>query len=44
MQFYEINFSQVMNLMLYTFHNKHGEIQIGNQKREKSQVLSKVLE
>ena len=44
MQFYEINTSQVMIFELYTVYYKHEIIQIGNQTREKSQVLRQVLE
>ena len=43
-QWYEINISQVMTLMLYTFYNKHEVIQISRQMREKSHVLLQVLE
>ena len=44
MQFYEINICQVMIFRLHTVHNKHQMIKIGNQIREKSQVLLQVLE
>ena len=44
MQFYEINISQVMILSLYTVYNKHEMIKIGNETREKLQILSQVLE
>ena len=44
MQFYEINFCQVMIFRLYTDYNKHKMIKIGNQIRDKSKVLSQVLE
>ena len=44
MQFCEINICQVMIFRLYTVYNKHEMIKIGNQTREKSQVLSQVLE
>ena len=41
---YEINICQVMNCALYTVYNKHEMIKIDNQTKEKSQVLSQVLE
>ena len=44
MKFYEMNVYQVMIFMLYTDYNKHEMIKIHNQTREKSQVLSQVLE
>ena len=44
MQFYEINICQVMIFRLHTVYNKHEMIGIGNQNREKLQVLPKVLE
>ena len=44
MQFYEINICQVMNFRFYTIYNKHEMIKIGNQTREKLQVLTQVLE
>ena len=44
MLFYEINICQIMIFMLYTDHNKHEMIKIGKQTKEKSQVLSQVLE
>ena len=44
MQFYEINIYLVMILRLYTAYNKQEMIKISNQTREKSQVLSQVLE
>ena len=44
MQFYEINFRQVMIFWLYTVSNKHEMIKIGYQAIEKWQVLSQVLE
>ena len=44
MQFYEINVSQVMIFRLYTVYNKHEMIEIGNQIKEKSQILSQMLE
>ena len=42
MQFYEINISQVIIFRLYTIYNNDEMIKIGNQAREKSQVLSQV--
>ena len=42
MQFYEISVYQVMIFRLYTVCNKHEMIQIGNDTRDKSQVLSQV--
>ena len=44
MQFYEMNRCQVMIFSLYTVYNKHEVIKIHSQTREKSQVLSQVLE
>ena len=44
MQLYEINIGQVMIFRAYTVYNKHENIKIGNQTREKLQVLSQVLE
>ena len=44
MRLYEINACQVMIFRLYTVYNKHNVIEIGNQTREKSQVLSQMLE
>ena len=44
MQFYEVTFCQVMIFRLYTVYNKQEMIEIGNQTREKSQILSQVLE
>ena len=45
MQFYEVNICQAMIIRLYTFFSKkHETIKIGNQTREKSQVISQVLE
>ena len=44
MQFYEKNIFQIMIFRLHTVYNKHEMIKIGNQIREKSQVLSQVLE
>ena len=44
MQFYKINICQVMMFKLYVIYNKHEMIKIGNQTKEKSQVLSQVLE
>ena len=43
MQFYEINIFQVMIFRLYAVYNKHEMLKNGNQTREKSQVLSQVL-
>ena len=43
MQFYEINFCQVMFFILYTVYNKHEMLKIGIQTREKSEVLSQML-
>ena len=40
MQFYAINISQVIIIRLYTVYNKQGMRKIGNQTREKLQVLS----
>ena len=44
MQFYEINICQIIIFRLYTVRNKHQMIKIGNQIREKLQVLSEVAE
>ena len=44
MRFYEINICQIINVKLYTFHNKHDDSKIGDETREKSQQLSQVLE
>ena len=44
MKFDEINVCQVMISGLYTVYKKHEMIEAGNQTREKSQVLSQVLE
>ena len=44
MQLYEINIYQVMIFGLYAMYNKHNMIEIGNQTREKLQVLTQVLE
>ena len=44
MQFHKINVCQVMIFMLYAANKKHEMIKIGNQTKEKSQVLSQVLE
>ena len=44
MQFYEINICQIMIFKLYIVDNKYELIKIGNHTREKSQVLSQVLE
>ena len=43
-QFYEVNICQVMISWLYAIYNKHEMIKTGSQTREKSQVLSQVLE
>ena len=40
MQFYEINICQVRIFRSYTVYNKQKIIKIGNQTREKSQVLT----
>ena len=44
MQFYEINIRQVMIFRLYIVRNKHEMTEISHQTREKSQVLTQVLE
>ena len=44
MQFYEINIKQTMTFRLYIVYNKHEMMEIRNQTREKSQVLSQELE
>ena len=44
MQFYEINVCEVIIFGLYNVYNKNGTIKIENETREKSQVLSQVLE
>ena len=44
MQFYELNFYQVMTFRLYIVYNKHEMIKIGNETRVKSQVLSQELD
>ena len=44
MQFYEINICQVMIFRLYTVYNKHEMIKMDNQTKEKSQILSQVLQ
>ena len=44
MQFYEINISEVITFKLYIAYNKHEMIKFGNQAREKSHILSQVLE
>ena len=41
MKFYEMNICQVMIFRLYTVYNKYEVIKIGNQTREKLQVLSR---
>ena len=43
-QFYEINICQIMIFRNYTVYNKHKMIKIGNQIREKPQVLFQMLE
>ena len=44
MQFSEINISQFMIFRCYAVYKKHEMLKIDNQSREKSQVVSKVLE
>ena len=44
MQFCEINVCQVLIFRLYIVYNKHEMIKISSETREKSQVLSQVLE
>ena len=44
MQFYKINICGVMIFRLYTVYMKHEMIKIVNQTKEKSQILSQVLE
>ena len=44
MQFYEKNIFQIMIFRLHTVYIKHQMIKIGNQIKEKSQVLSQGLE
>ena len=44
MQFNKTNVCQVMIFMFYNVYNKHEIIKIGNQTREKLQVLSPVIE
>ena len=44
MQFYEINNSQIIIFRFYIIYNKREIIKISNQTREKSQILSQVLE
>ena len=44
MQFYEINVYQFMMFRLYTAYDKHEMIKSDNQIREKSRVLSQMLE
>ena len=41
MQFCEVNICQVMIYWLYTVYKEHEVIKIGDQTREKSQVLCK---
>ena len=43
MYFYEIKFCQLMIFRHYTVYNNHEMRKIGNETREKSQVLSQVL-
>ena len=43
MQFYETNICQVMIFSLHTVYKKHEMMEIGNQIREKSQVLGKTM-
>ena len=42
MQFYEINFCQIMMFRLYTIYDKPEMIKTNNQTRRKSQPLSQV--
>ena len=44
MEIYEINISEIMIFRFYTVYNKYEIVKNGNQTREKSQVLSQVLE
>ena len=44
MHFYEINVCKLEIFRLYDVHKKHVKIKFGNETREKSQVLSQVLE
>ena len=44
MQFYEINICPIMIFRFHAVYNKHEMIKIGNQIREKLQVLSQMLE
>ena len=44
MEFSEKIIIQVMIFRLHTVYNKHDVIKIGNQNRDKSQILSQVLE
>ena len=44
MQCYELTIYEVMIFRLYTVHSKHEIIKNSNQTREKSHVLSQVLE
>ena len=44
MQFFEINICHIMIFQLYTAYNEHEMIKVGNQKAEKSQTISQVLE
>ena len=43
-QFYEVNICEIMIFRPYTIYNMHEMKKIGDQAREKSQVLSQVLE
>ena len=43
MQFYNIFIFQIMIFRLYTVYKKHEMMKIGEQTKEKSQVLSQVL-
>ena len=43
MKFYEINICQFMIFRLYTVYDKYEMVKIGNETREKSQVLSQVI-
>ena len=44
MGFPEMNICKVMMFRTYIFYNNHKMIKIGNQTREKSQVLPQVIE
>ena len=43
MQFYENNIYEVLKFKLYAVYNKQKIIKIGNQIKEKSQVISQVF-